>query len=118
SNLSLPELSLSGRRELLHVLRSQDLQLIGLRTEIGPRGFAPDSDIDRAISSLDRTMETAAGLQAPLVCLDIGPLPVPPQPPRSAQTITAEQAGSIIIPDLATQPRAKVLAPHAPSPRD
>src|SRR4051812_35874766 len=75
SALSLPELSITGRREFLHVLSARDVMLVGLRVELGPHGFGPGADVDRLLSRLDRAMEAAAGLAAPLVCLDLGPLP-------------------------------------------
>ena len=39
--LKIPELSRSGRREFLRLLSSQDRQLVGLRFDVGPRGFGP-----------------------------------------------------------------------------
>src|SRR5262245_33654973 len=75
--LSLPELSQSGRRELRHVLSSSGLELASLRADVGPGGFSPRTDLERGIDRIDRAMEAAAGLAAPLVCVDLGPLPEP-----------------------------------------
>src|SRR5579872_2573079 len=71
--VDLIALSGSGRREFRHILSSQDQQLIGLRVDAGPKGLGPGADVDRAIARLDRTMEAAAGLGSPLVCVDLGP---------------------------------------------
>jgi sugar phosphate isomerase/epimerase len=76
-SLDLTALSGTGRREFRHVLKQQDEVLIGLRTEVGVHGLESERDVDRIIWRLDKILETAAGLAAPLVCLDIGPLPPP-----------------------------------------
>src|SRR5687767_7005380 len=78
SNLDLTDLSTSGRREFRRLLSSQDQQLIGLRSDLGPKGLGPGADVDRALARLDAVMEAAAGLLAPLVCVELGPLPEPP----------------------------------------
>src|SRR5215213_11152806 len=75
--LDVTELSLTGRREFRHMLSGQDQQLVGLRHDLGSKGFGPGADVDRELSRLSRVMETATGLGAPLVCVDLGPLPVP-----------------------------------------
>src|SRR5438552_17059362 len=76
--LSLPELSQTGRREFRHVLSTNDLALVGLRADLGPKGFGPGADVDRLLSRLARAMGAAAGLAAPLLCVDVGPLPRTP----------------------------------------
>src|SRR6476659_4861149 len=76
-SLSIPELSQTGRREFRHTLSAQDLSLVGLRADLGARGFGPGADIDRLIQRLDRAMEAAAGLASPLLCVDLGPLAEP-----------------------------------------
>jgi sugar phosphate isomerase/epimerase len=98
-SLSLPDLSATGRREFLQVLSGGDQRLVGLQGDLGPRGFGPGADVDRLIARIDRAMEAAAGLRAPLLCLEIGPLPPPPRAAnKSKPPITPEQAGLIILP--------------------
>src|SRR5688572_24127236 len=91
--LDIPDLSVSGRREFLRLLSAQDQQLVGLRWEPGPKGLGPGADVDQAISRLDRVMEAAAGLAAPLVCVDLGPLPEPAAAPQPKPAVTQGQAG-------------------------
>jgi len=109
--LDLTTLSGTGRREFRHVLSSFNLQLVGLRFELGPRGFGPASNVERVLEQLERTLETAAGLAAPLVCVDLGPLPpAPPGPPKPVPKVTQDMAGLIILPNLP----AEGEAPAAP----
>ena len=110
--IDLTALTGSGRKEVRNVLSSQDQQLIGLRADIGPAGFGPGSDIDRAISGLDEVMETAAELGAPLVCVDLGPLPPAAVIEREKPAVTAHQAGLILLPESAAAP------PKPPGPRE
>src|SRR6266550_2140152 len=74
-SLDLTALSQTGRREFRHVLSSNDQQLIGLRVDVGPKGFGPGVDIDRLLAQFQRVMEAAKDLSAPLVCVEAGPLP-------------------------------------------
>jgi sugar phosphate isomerase/epimerase len=97
--LSLPDLSQSGRREFRHLLGSENRQLVGLRADVGPKGLAPGVDLDQILSRLTKAMEAAAGLQAPLVCTDLGPLPAPPAGPKPAKKVTPEMAGLILLPE-------------------
>jgi sugar phosphate isomerase/epimerase len=98
AGLSLPELSVSGRREFLRLLGAQDQRLVGLRWDAGPKGLRPGADIDQILSRLERVMEAAAGLQAPLVCVDVGPLPEPPPEAKPKPKVTQQQAGLILLP--------------------
>ena len=107
--LALPDLSLTGRREFRHVLSSNDLELVGLQGDLGAKGFGPGADLDRVIDRLDRAMEAAAGLAAPLLSLDIGPLAELPRSDIPNPAVTPEQAGLIILP-------TSVPAPKAPAP--
>jgi sugar phosphate isomerase/epimerase len=117
--LNLPELSQSGRREFRHVLASESRQLVGLRADVGPRGLTPGVDIDQILSRLTKAMEAAAGLQAPLVCTDLGPLPAPPAGPKPAKKITSEMAGLILLPEsVEKEPEAEPSAPATMSPAD
>ena len=119
--LDLTELSLTGRREFLHMLASQQQALIAVRADAGPRGLAPDADADRAIGAIDLAMSVAADLNVRFVTAEIGPLPPPPaavaSPPRPK--ITPQQAGLIILPEQAahtssTEPeQAASSADHA-----
>jgi sugar phosphate isomerase/epimerase len=73
--LDVTTLSSSGRRELRTLLRSHDLGLVGLRIDLGGKGLGPGADVDAVLSRLDTVLQAAVGLGAPLVCLDVGPLP-------------------------------------------
>lgn len=102
--LDVTTLSQTGRRELIHVLSSNDQQLIGLSADAGPKGFGPGADIDRILSAAQKIMEAAKSLGAPLVCIDAGPLPEPEAtapPPR----VTPQDAGLIIIPTPPPPPK-------------
>jgi sugar phosphate isomerase/epimerase len=112
SSLNIPDLSASGRREFRHVLSAQDQQLVGLRWDTGPKGLGPGADVDRVLARLDRVMEAAAGLVAPLVTVDLGPLPEPPPTLKPKPTITPEQAGLILLPTAADVTAAR--QPEAP----
>src|SRR5438270_13637835 len=65
--LDVPGLSSTGRREFRHVLSSQDRQLVGLRVDLGAKGFGPGADIDRLLAQFEKVLESAAALVAPLV---------------------------------------------------
>lgn len=112
NSLDLTALSGSGRREVLRLLSSQDQQLIALRADLGAKGFGPGADVDRQLRQLERAMEAAAGLSAPVVCVDVGPLPriVAKTPPKPK--VTPELAGLILLPQTAAQP----TAPEPPAP--
>jgi sugar phosphate isomerase/epimerase len=111
--LNLPELSQSGRREFRHLLAAENRQLVGLRADIGPNGLAPGVDVDQVLSRWTNAMEAAAGLQAPLVCTDLGPLPAPPAGPKPAKKVTPEMAGLILLPEsVETEPEP---APRGPA---
>ncbi len=104
SSLDVTSLAASGRRELRHLFASESQHLIGLRVDLGANGLTPGADIDHILSRLEAIMEAAAGLAAPLLCLDVGLLPEPARiiPPKPA--IAAEQAGLILIPAPAQDP--------------
>jgi sugar phosphate isomerase/epimerase len=109
--VSLPDLSQSGRREFRHVLSSQDQQLVGLRLDLGNKGLGPGADIDRAIARIERALEAATGLAAPLVCVDLGPLPEPARAAPPKPRVDPAAAGSIIIPTA-----AEIQAARQPEP--
>jgi sugar phosphate isomerase/epimerase len=102
--LSIPELSQTGRREFRHVLAAQEIELVGLQGDLGAKGLGPGADIDRVLHRIDGAMEAAAGLTAPLVCVDLGPLAEPPQATKPKPAITPEQAGLLILPTASTAP--------------
>jgi sugar phosphate isomerase/epimerase len=108
SAINLTELSQTGRREFRQVLSSNDQQLVGLRVDVGPKGFGVGADIDRLLSRFEIVISAAKGLAAPLVCVETGPLPEPAvvEPPRPK--INPDDAGMLIIPTSA--------APAKPSP--
>jgi sugar phosphate isomerase/epimerase len=110
--LSLPDLSQSGRREFRHLLSAQGQRLIGLRADLGPMGFSPAADVDKSLARLERAVDAAAGLAAPLLCVDLGPLPEPARAAARKPTVDPKDAGIIIIPTPATvvpaEPEVKV----------
>ena len=101
AGLRLPDLSQSGRREFRHILSAQDQQLSSLRVDLGAKGLGPGADVDQLITRLDRAMEAAAGLAAPLLCVDLGPLPAPTEKPKPKPAVTSQQAGLLILPTAA-----------------
>jgi sugar phosphate isomerase/epimerase len=97
--LDIAELSGTGRREFLHVLSSRNQELVGLRHDLGSKGFGPGADVDRELARLARVMEAATGLGSPLVCVDLGPLPEPEAPPEPERPkVTQDMAGLILLP--------------------
>jgi sugar phosphate isomerase/epimerase len=106
SAIDLTQLSQTGRREFRQVLSSNNLELVGLRYDLGPKGLGPGANVERAIERLDQTMETAAGMMSPMVCVDLGILPpAPPAVRPPAPKVTQELAGLIILPtELAPPP--------------
>lgn len=114
SQLDLTQLSQTGRRELRQVLASNNVQLAGVRMDLSTPGLIGNTDIDRQIDLLDSAMESAAGLRAPLICVDLGALPAAPaQPPRAP--ISPQQAGLIIIPEPAKAAPAPPATPPDPA---
>jgi sugar phosphate isomerase/epimerase len=111
--LRIPDLPTSGRREFLRLLSSEDRQLIGLRFDAGPRGFGPGADVDRILDRLEKVMESAAGMVAPLICLDVGPLPAPPLVSIPRPRVTPDQAGLILLPTNLPEPQAPAPSPIA-----
>jgi sugar phosphate isomerase/epimerase len=98
-SLHLPDLSASGRRELLSVLRTSHLEIAGLKFDLDKTGFGPTSDIDAALERCEQMLEIAAGLNCRLVCVDIGPLPEPATVIEPKPAISAEKFGAIFIPE-------------------
>jgi len=98
-SLEIPDLSGSGRREFRNMVTAENVQLIGLTADLGAKGFGPGADVDRVLARLDKLLEAAKGLAAPLLCVDLGPLPPPPPDNRPKPTVTAEMAGLLVLPD-------------------
>lgn len=115
SALRVPDLSDTGRRELLRVLSLQNQQLVGLQADAPSEGFGPGADVDRLIEGLDRAMEAAKALSSPLICVDLGRLPEPQKEIKATPTITAEQAGLILLPEpitpITSQPATRTAPP-------
>jgi sugar phosphate isomerase/epimerase len=111
--LSLPELSQSGRREFRGVMSGQDQQLVGLGADAEGKGFSPSTDIDRLLSRVDRAMEAAAGLGSPLVCVDLGPLPEPARAAPVKRTVDPREAGLILLPTAEEIAATKLPQPPA-----
>lgn len=114
AELDLPSLSVTGRREFRHVLSAQDRQLVGLRVDLGAKGFGPGADVDRLLAQFDDVLQSAAGLVAPLVCVEAGPLPEPPRQSKPAPKVTPEMAGLILIPTLTAAPAPEVTQDPLP----
>jgi sugar phosphate isomerase/epimerase len=116
SAVDVAELSGTGRREFLHLLSARNQELVGLRHDLGTKGLGPGADVDRELARLARVMEAATGLGAPLVCVDLGPLPEPqaaPEPPKPK--VTQEMAGLILLPGASDVRAAKSQAAARPS---
>jgi len=98
--VDLTELSKTGSREYRHIVSSFDLQLVAIECTLGKDGFSLKSDIDRSLSRLSKVITAAVELGLAMVCLDLGPLPIPPLGEKPKPKISPEQAGLIIIPEL------------------
>lgn len=116
SSPDLLELSASGRREFRRIFSTQDQHFVGLRSDLGPAGFGPGADVDREIDRLEKVMEAASGLGAPLVCVDLGPLPEAQIIVESRPAITPLVAGLILLPEsIAPLPPPAPQAPPDPT---
>jgi sugar phosphate isomerase/epimerase len=111
--LDLTSLSATGRREFRHVIASAGVALVGLRADLGPKGFGLAADVDLLISKLDAVLESAVGLGAQVTCIDLGPLPAPAVVAKPKPKVNADLAGLIIVPTLAEEPQA---IPESPPP--
>ncbi|MEA2708299.1 MAG: hypothetical protein QOF78_900 [Phycisphaerales bacterium] len=98
--MNLTDLSQTGRREFRHMLSGNDQQLVGVRVDVGNKGFGPGADIDRLLTQFDKVMDAAKGLGAPLLCVELGPLPEPVAAAKPNPRVDPAQAGLIIIPTL------------------
>ena len=74
--LDLFSLSQSGQRELISILRGNDLQFVSLRLDLGAKGIGAGADIDAGLDRIQKALVAAAGLQCQMVCVDFGPPPV------------------------------------------
>ena len=108
TGLTITDLSVTGRREFRSMLAAQDRELVGLRVDVGVKGFGPGADVDRLLSRFEKILETAAGLASPLLCVETGPLPEAPPQPVVKPKISAAQAGFILIPEF-SEPAAEPL---------
>ena len=100
----LTTLSVTGRREFRHVLGAAGIKLVGLRADLGSKGFGLAADIDRILSRLDAVLESAVGLGAEITCIDLGPLPTPAIEVKPRPNVNADLAGLIIVPTLTQEP--------------
>src|ERR1019366_9155650 len=108
SELNVADLSATGRREFRHVLSSQDRELVGFRVDLGAKGFGPGGDVDQLLWQLEKILESTAGLTAPLLCIELGPLPEPAKENKPRAKITTDQAGLILLPTFAAAPAPDV----------
>lgn len=113
--LDIAELSSTGKREFRHLLGAQGVQLVGLRCDLGSKGFALGADVDRELSRLHRVMEAATELNAPLVCIDLGPLPSPAETDPAKPKITPDMAGRILLPTAGDVGKAPPAVPSRPA---
>ncbi|HEV7297972.1 MAG TPA: TIM barrel protein [Tepidisphaeraceae bacterium] len=98
------DLSQSGLREFSHILSSQGQQLVGLRYDVGQHGLRPGVDVDRLLWQMSKVMAAAAGLRAPLVCVEVGPLPEPPAKVAPRPKVNPDLAGLLILPPTVEAP--------------
>lgn len=96
--VDLTTLSQSGRRELRHVCESAAVPIVALQCELGARALARSAETDRALARARVAIETAAGLGAGMVCVDLGSLPAAPPPPASRTAVSDAMAGLILLP--------------------
>jgi hypothetical protein len=116
ANLNITDLSATGRRDFRHVLSAQDRQLVGFRVDVGVKGLGPGADVDRLLSQFDKLLEASAAMAAPLVCVDLGPLPPAPLVIKPKPKVTPEQAGLILLPTfVAPEPETPPPAPPTPA---
>lgn len=117
--MKVTDLSGSGRRELLRMFAAHDQQLVGLRVDLGRGGLGLGTDVDQTLEKLGRVLETAAQLSAPLVCVDVGLLPVPARVEQIKPVVTQDQAGIILVPSASAateRPAESFAASPAPKP--
>jgi sugar phosphate isomerase/epimerase len=118
ASLDLTALSGTGRREFRSVVAGQNQQLVGLRADLGGKGFGPGADVDRELERLEKAIDAARGLTAPLVSVDLGPLPEPERAAKPRPQVTQQQAGLILLPgsmDLPKTPEPPPLPPPDPA---
>lgn len=113
-SLRIPDLSGTGRREFRQLLSGQNQQLVGLRVDLGSKGFGPGADVDRLLHGLDRALEAAVGLIAPLVCIDLGSIPEPERTATPPPKITPKQAGLILLPESFAVPAIDPVTANPP----
>jgi sugar phosphate isomerase/epimerase len=70
--LDLLSLSQSGKREVRAILRAGEIELVGLRVDLGSKGM---TDVDAGLDWIEKMLLAAEGLQCGLVCVEIGPMP-------------------------------------------
>jgi sugar phosphate isomerase/epimerase len=96
--LDLAGLSSSGRREVRHLIASQDLQLTSIRVDLGTAGLGVGNDVDKGLDRVDRLLNAAVELGGPVVCLELGRLPPVQRVAKPKPKVTQEMAGLLILP--------------------
>jgi len=109
--LDLTSLSATGRREFRHVLGAAGVKLVGLRADLGPKGFGLEADVDLLLTKLDAVLESAVALGAEVTCIDLGPLPAPAVYVQRKPKVNADLAGLIIVPTLEPEPEPIPVSP-------
>ena len=112
--LDITTLSTTGRREFRHLLAGPKLTLVGVRVDLGVKGFGPGADVDRMLERLDIILESAVALGATMTCIDLGPLPTPVEIPKTKPAINAADVGLLLLPSSTVDPAP--LAPPSPPP--
>lgn len=104
AGVDLATLSMTGLREVRHVLSGQEQQLVSIQLDLGAKGLGPGADVDRWIDRIDATLQAARSLSAVVVTVDLGQLPEPKREEKPATRISAELAGLILLPQTAAVP--------------
>jgi hypothetical protein len=109
--LDLTSLSATGRREFRHVMGAAGITLVGVRADLGPKGFGLAADVDLLLSKLDAVFESAVGIGAQVTCIDLGLLPAPAVAARPKPKVSPELAGLILVPTLTDEPEPLPATP-------
>jgi sugar phosphate isomerase/epimerase len=105
----LSKLSGTGVRDVRHLLAAHEQPLVAIAVDVGNKGLAPGSDVDRVLARIEAGMQAARGLAAGVVTVDLGPLPQPAREEKPTPTVSAEMAGLILLPP-------SIAVPPAPPP--
>lgn len=102
--LSLNELDGSGRREVRHLVSSNDLEVESVRAQVPAGALATPADHDRLLWMMRKAIEATSGIGAKCLCVDIGRLPRVRAKERRSTPIA--NPGLIIVPEMPKAPAA------------